>query len=44
MGKLNKKYAYLMRQAQQAMERKEAGRLIHKDAKLKANFDNYEIM
>ena len=33
-----------MQQAQKAMGRKEAGRLIDKEAKLKAKFDNYEWM
>ena len=44
MKKLNKKYADLMRQAQQATGRKEAVRLIHKAAKLKIKFDSYEMM
>ena len=44
MKKQNKKYADLMRQAQQATGRKEAGRLIHKAAKLKNKFDQYEMM
>ena len=44
MKKLNKKYADLMRQAQQATGRKEAVRLIHKAAKLKNKFDQYEMM
>jgi len=42
--KLNKKYADLMRQAQQATGRKEAVGLIHKAAKLKNKFDQYEMM
>ena len=44
MKKLNKKYADLMRQAQQATGRKEAVVLIHKAAKLKNKFDQYEMM
>ena len=44
MKKLNKKYAELMRQAQQAAGRKEAVGLIHKAAKLKTKFDSYEMM
>ena len=44
MKKLNKKYVYLMRQAQQATGRKEAVGLIHKAAKLKNNVDQYEMM
>jgi hypothetical protein len=44
MKKLNKKYADLMRQAQQATGRKEAVGLIHKAAKLKTKFDQYEMM
>ena len=44
MKKLNKKYAELMRQPQQATGRKEAVGLIHKAAKLKNNFDQYEMM
>ena len=44
MKKLNKKYADLMHQAQQATGRKEAVRLIHKAAKLKNKFDQYERM
>ena len=44
MKKLNKKYAELMRQAQQAKGRKEAVGLIHKAAKLKTKFDSYEMM
>ncbi len=44
MKKLNKKYAELMRQAQQANGRKEAVGLIHKAAKLKTKFDSYEMM
>ena len=44
MKKLNKKYADLMRLAQQATGRKEAVRLIHKAAKLKNKFDQYEMM
>ena len=44
MKKLNKKYANLMRQAQQATGRKEAVGLLHKAAKLKAKFDSNEMM
>ena len=44
MKKLNKKYAELMRKAQQATGRKEAVGLIHKAAKLKNKFDQYELM
>ena len=44
MKKLNKKYAELLRQAQQATGRKEAVGLIHKAAKLKTKFDSYEMM
>ena len=44
MKKLNKKYAELMLQAQQATGRKEAVGLIHKAAKLKNKFDSYEMM
>ena len=40
MKKLNKKYADLLRQAQQATGRKEAVGLIHKAAKLKNKFIN----
>ena len=42
MKKLNKKYADLMRKAQQATGRKEAVGLIHKAAKLKSKFDQYD--
>ena len=42
--KIVKKYADLMRQAQQATGRKEAVGLIHKAAKLKTKFDSYEII
>ena len=42
--KTKQKYADLMRQAQQATGRKEAVRLIHKAAKLKNKFDQYEMM
>ena len=41
--KIVKKYAELMHQAQQATGRKEAVGLIHKAAKLKTKFENYEI-
>jgi len=44
MKKLNKRYAELMHQAQQATGRKEAVGLIHKAAKLKTKFENYEMM
>ena len=43
MKKLNKKYAELMRQAQQASGRKEAVGLIHKAAKLRTKFDQSEM-
>ena len=39
-----KKYADLMQQAQQATGRKEAVGLLHKAAKLKTKFNNYEMM
>ena len=39
-----KKYADLMHQAQQSTGRKEGVGLIHKAAKLKTKFNNYEIM
>ena len=42
MKKLNKKYAELMHQAQQATGRKEAVGLLHKAAKLKTKFDSNE--
>jgi len=45
MGKkIVNKYDELMHQAQQATGRKEAVGLLHKAAKLKTKFDNYEIM
>ena len=44
MKKLNKKYADLMRQAQQATGRKEAVGLIHKAAKLKTKLEQYEMI
>ena len=44
MKKLNQKYADLMSKAQQATGRKEAVGLIHKAAKLKNKFDQYEMM
>ena len=44
MKKLNKKYANLMRQAEQATGRKEAVGLIHKAAKLKNKFDKDEMI
>ena len=43
MKKLNKKYADLMRKAQQASGRKEAVGFIHKSAKLKTKFDQNEM-
>ena len=42
--KIVQKYADLIQQAQQATGRKEAVVLIHKTAKLKTKFDNYEMM
>ena len=42
--KIVKKYAELMHQAQQASGRKETVGLLHKAAKLKTKFDNYEMM
>jgi len=42
--KIVKKYTDLMQQAQQATGRKEAVGLLHKAAKLKNKFDNYEMM
>ena len=42
--KIVKKYADLMKQAQQATGRKEVVGLIHKAAKLKTKFDSYEMM
>ena len=42
--KIVKKYAELMHQAQQTTQRKEAVGSIHKAAKLKTKFDNYEMM
>ena len=44
MKKLNKRYAELLHQASIATGRKEAVGLIHKAAKLKTKFDNYEMM
>ena len=44
MKKLNKRYAELLHQASIATGRKEAVGLIHKAAKLKTNFDNYEMI
>ena len=44
MKKLEKQYADLMRKAQQVIGRKEAVGLIHKAAKLKTKFDQYEMM
>ena len=42
--KIIKKYADLMHQAQQSTGRKEEVGLIHKAAKLKTKFENYEMM
>ena len=42
--KIEKKYAELMHQAQQATGRKEAVGLIHKAAKLKTKFAEFEMM
>jgi len=42
--KILKKYAELMHQAKQATGRKEAVGLLHKAAKLKNKFDQYEMM
>ena len=42
--KIVKKYADLIQQAHLATGRKEAVGLIHKAAKLKTKFDNYEMM
>ena len=42
--KIIKKYAELMQKARDANGRKEAVGLIHKAAKLKTKFDNYEMM
>ena len=42
--KIVKKYAELIYQAQQATGRKEAVELIHKAAKLKTKFEEYEMM
>ena len=42
--KIIKKYSELIHQAQKATGRKEAVRLIHKAAKLKNKFDNFEMM
>ena len=44
MKKLNKKYADLMRKVEQATGRKEAVGLIHRAAKLKTKFEQYEMM
>ena len=44
MKKLNKRYAELIEQAQQATGRKETVGLLNKAAKLKTKFDNYEMM
>ena len=42
--KIVKKYAELIYRAQQATGRKEAVGLIHKAAKLKTKFEEYEMM
>ena len=42
--KIEKKYAELMHKAQQATGRKEAVGLLHKAAKLKNKFGNYEMI
>ena len=42
--KIVKKYAALLLQVNNASGRKEAVALIHKAAKLKSKFDNYEMM
>ena len=42
--KIEKKYAELIHQAQQATGRKESVGLIHKATKLKTKFDSYEMM
>ena len=42
--KIVKKYAELMDQVQHATGRKEAVGLIHKAAKLKTKFEEYEMM
>jgi hypothetical protein len=42
--KIVKTYAELMHQAQQATGRKETVGLLHKAAKLKNKFDQYEMM
>ena len=42
--KIEKKYAELIHRAQQATGRKEAVGLIHKAAKLKTKFENYEMI
>ena len=44
MKKLNKRYAELLHQASIETGRKEAVGLLHKAAKLKTKFDNYEMM
>jgi len=41
--KIEKKYAELIQQAQQATGRKEAVGLLHKAAKLKTKFDSYKM-
>ena len=42
--KIVKKYTELMYKAHQATGRKEAVGLLHKAAKLKTKFDNYEMI
>ena len=42
--KIVKKYAELMHRAQQATGRKQDVGIIHKAAKLKTKFENYEMM
>ena len=42
--KIVKKYVELIHKAQQATGRKEVVGLIHKAAKLKTKFDNYEMI
>ena len=42
--KIEKKYAELILQANNATGRKEAVALIHKAAKLKSKFDSHEMM
>ena len=44
MGKIEKKYAYLIAQAKNSTSRKEAVSLIKQATKLKNKFDQYEMM